>query len=150
VPSFPLHEVQGVVWVWMGAAEKHAPPEPAMPPGGGTVRRLLLDPELIDAPYVVVVESAFDRAHVPFIHRGTFGPDQDPIVTRQRITVDADGLGLRAEDDPDSPWLSRKGLRQGWIARAGRLLGLREPVSRHVRLDVRGTVQIFQQYPNGT
>jgi phenylpropionate dioxygenase-like ring-hydroxylating dioxygenase large terminal subunit len=149
VPSFPLHEREGILWIWMGAGETQScePPEYPVSHPGRFVRRLSFDAQLIAAPFLTVLENAFDKAHVPFIHRGTFGPDQNPLVARQRITVDLDGRGLRAEDDPNSPWQADPRIPGG---RLGRLLGLRRPIAQHTRFDVEGVVQIYLEYPNGT
>src|SRR5262249_16765560 len=140
--------------IWMGAGRPQSgalPSEPFSPPGR-PVRRLFFDARLIDAPFLTVLENAFDKAHVPFIHRGTFGPDQDPLVARQRVTVDADGKGLGAEDDPDAPWRAEPKLPQGWLGRLARLLlGLRTPIAQRIRFDVEGIAQqIYLEYPNGT
>jgi|SRR5262245_32073498 len=154
VPSFPLHEYQGTLWIWMGAqgTQGPEPPRDAIQRRGQSVRRLYLDARLIEAPFLTVLENAFDKAHLPFIHRGTFGPDQDPLVARQRITVDADGGGLRSEDDPSSPWHAEVSLPGGWIGRLARLLvGLRRPIAQHTRFDVGGIAQqTYIEYPDGT
>ena len=98
VPTFALHEQQGVLWIWMGSGQAPHGEPPRYPLGqpNGFGRRLSFAPELVDAPFLDVVENTFDKAHVPFIHRGTFGPDQDDLVARPRITVDPDGRSLRA------------------------------------------------------
>ena len=153
VPSFPLHERQGTLWIWMGGGEAQSsePPQDPVEQPGRSVRRLFFDAALVAAPFLNVLENFFDKAHVPFIHTGTFGPDQDPLVARQRITVDADGRGLRAEDDPDSPWHAEPKLPGGVLGVLGRLLlGLRRPIAQHTRFDVEEGAQIYLEYPNGT
>jgi phenylpropionate dioxygenase-like ring-hydroxylating dioxygenase large terminal subunit len=152
VPSFPLREREGVLWIWMGTGEtSREPPEDPVPQGGRAARRLFFDAQLVEAPFVSVLENAFDRAHLPFIHEETFGPDQDPLVTRQRVLLESDGRGLRAEDDPSSPWQTAPRLPKGILGLLGRLLlGLREPIAQRMRFEVEGGQQICLEYPNGT
>jgi len=151
-PSFPVEEYRGTLWIWMGGGEARRRELPREVPGERRpARRLFFDPELVDAPLIVALENAFDQAHVPFIHRATFGGDQEPLVPRQRITVDPDGRGLRVEDDPASPWHPAPRLPRGWIGWIARLLGLRPPVAGYRRFDVEGaTQQLYLEYPGGT
>ena len=136
----------------MGAdARGDVPPQDAREPAGRPIRRLFFDAQFIAAPFLDVLESLFDKAHVPFIHRGTFGDHQDPLVARQRITVDTDRHGLRAEDDPNSPWRAAPkvpGGFLGWLARL--LLGLATPSAQHTRFHVGEGMQVSLEYPNGT
>jgi phenylpropionate dioxygenase-like ring-hydroxylating dioxygenase large terminal subunit len=152
VPSFPLREDDGTLWIWMGRGEMHGsePPRQRAPLPDRFVRRLFFAPQLTEAPFLNVLENAFDKAHLPFIHTGSFGHDQNALVARQRITVDADAQGLRAEDDPDSPWHVEPKVPSGLVGWLGRLLGLRKPVSQYARFDVGGGVELYLEYPDGT
>lgn len=148
VPAFALRECEGVLWIRIGnGGASGEPPEDPVRPPGQSGRRLFLDAQLIAAPFLTVLENAFDKAHVPFIHAGTFGPDQDPLVARQRIILDADGQGLSVEDDPGSPWQTAPRVPRGWL---GRLLRLRAPVAQHTRFDVPDVTQLRLEYPDGT
>src|SRR5262249_12848236 len=123
----------------------------AKPRAGQVVRRLFFDGQLISTPFLDLVENFFDKAHTPFIHQGTFGPNQDPLVTRQRITVDPEGCGLQAADDPHSPWRAAPKVPGGWLGWLGRLvLGLRPPCVEEARFDVRAGAEIYLEYPNST
>ena len=153
VPSYPLHERRGTLWIWMGAGEmqRGEPPEDSVGQPGPFARRVFFDPHLVEAPFLDVLENFFEKAHLPFIHRGSFGPDQNPLVARQRITVDPDGRGLHAEDDPDAPWHVEPKLPRGFVGLLGRLLlGLRRPIAQHTRFDIDGGAQIYLEYPTGT
>jgi phenylpropionate dioxygenase-like ring-hydroxylating dioxygenase large terminal subunit len=153
VPAYPLHEREGTVWIWMAGGETRGgdPPRDPVAPRGRHGRRLYFDPRLIDAPSANVLENFFDKAHVPFIHTGTFGSKQDPLVARQRITIDADGRGLRAEDDAEAPWRAEPKVPGGFLGVLGRLFfGLRTPVAQHTRFAVDTGVQLYMQYPNRT
>jgi vanillate monooxygenase len=153
VPAYSLHEQEGTVWISMGAAETQSgePPRDPVARRGRRARRLFFDPLLIDSPCATMVENFFDKAHLPFIHSGTFGSDQDPLVARQRVTIDADGRGLRAEDDPEAPWRVAPKLPGGFIGALGRLLfGLRTPVAQHARFEIEAGAQLYIEYPNDT
>src|SRR5262249_1514861 len=155
VPCFPLCERRGVLWIWMGNpdAERSEPPNDSLiEPVGRSPRRLYFDGQCIDAPFLTVLENAFDKAHLPFIHRGTFGADQNPLVVRQRVTMDPGGRGLRADDDASSPWRAERKLPGGLIGRLARwFLGLQKPVAESVTFDVAGPVQqLSLEYPNAT
>jgi hypothetical protein len=113
--------------------------------------RVRFEPRLMDAPFLDVLENVFDKAHLPFIHAGSFGRDQDPLVARQRVTVDADERGLSAEDEPGAPWRAESKLPRGAVGLVARLLlGLRAPVAQRTRFDVAEGVQLSIEYPAGT
>jgi phenylpropionate dioxygenase-like ring-hydroxylating dioxygenase large terminal subunit len=152
LPSFSLCEREGLLWIWTGAQAPNAPP-PRDPIGqpGRSMRRIFFDACLVEAAFLDAVENFFDQAHVPFIHRGTFGPDQDPLVARQRIIVDSDGRVLRAEDDPGSPWRVEPKLPRGLVGLLGRLfLGLRKPIAQRKSFDLERGAEIYLEYPSGT
>jgi nitrite reductase/ring-hydroxylating ferredoxin subunit len=152
VPAFPLLERDGVLWVRMDAAEMRRDEPPGAPPAtsGPNVRRIFFPPQLVAAPFLRTLENAFDEAHLPFIHRKTFGPGRDPLVARQRVTVDPDGGGLIAQEDPDSPWHTAPTLPRGWVGVLAALLGLRAPVARYVRFELPCVNHVYLEYPNGT
>jgi phenylpropionate dioxygenase-like ring-hydroxylating dioxygenase large terminal subunit len=69
VPSFPLRERDGTLWIWMGRGEPSTePPRVPAESQGRSARRLFLDAEFVEAPFARVLENAFDKAHLPFIH----------------------------------------------------------------------------------
>ena len=151
VPSYPLHERDGVVWIWMGSEAPHGEPARATAPASGRLaRRVCFAAHLVAAPLLDTLENFFDAAHVPFIHR-SFGAHQDPLVARRRLTMDADGQGLRAEDDPASPWQVEARLPRGVVGLLARLfLGLREPIAQHMTFRLETGAQVYLEYPNGT
>jgi phenylpropionate dioxygenase-like ring-hydroxylating dioxygenase large terminal subunit len=134
-----------------GETQRSEPPLDPVGPPGRSARRLFFEPRLIDAPSSNVLENFFDKAHVPFIHTGTFGSDQDPLVARQRVTIDADRRGLHAEDDPDASWRVEPKVPGGFIGVLGRLFfGLRTPVAQYTRFGVEAGAQLYIEYPNDT
>lgn len=69
VPSYPLVERYGMIWVWMGEAEAADPAKlPALP--------ILEDPDFswvhgsvhVDANYELVIDNLLDLSHVEFLH----------------------------------------------------------------------------------
>jgi len=149
--SFPLHERDGTLWIWIGADAAAADaPGAALPPPDRSGRRLFFPAHLVAAPFLDTLENFFDMAHVPYIHR-SFGSHQDPLVTRRRLTLDPDGHGIRAEDDPASPWQVEPRLPGGVLGLLARLfLGLRKPIAQHTAFDVVAGAQVYLEYPNGT
>lgn len=153
VPAFPLQELHGTLWIWMGNGEPQRgdPPHDPVSQPSRSVRRLFFDAQLVEAPFLTVLENAFDKAHLPFIHRRSFGPDQVSLVARQQVSIDADGRGLRAHDDARSPWHVEPKVPRGLVGVLGPVFfGLRTPIAQHMRFHVNAGVQIYQEYPNGT
>ena len=75
VRSYPLHEARGIVWIWMGEAEKADPalafdmPEfddPRWAPHYGDALQL-------ESHYLPVADNLCDPAHVSFVHPTTLG-----------------------------------------------------------------------------
>lgn len=78
VPHYPIVEKQGILWVWMGDADKADP------------SRIILHPEIEDPAYTspsiardipvdysLIIENLLDPSHVPFTHDGTIGRRKD-------------------------------------------------------------------------
>jgi len=136
--------------VWLRPAAEHAPSAPAEPPARGLDgRRVILPPVLVDGPFLQVLENTLDTAHNPFVHRAAFGSNVDPLVARQKLQVDANGLGLRAEDDPASPWRPSGPPVTGLYGVAARLLGQTAPTVRYTRFDLGGRVTTYVEYVSG-
>jgi len=151
VPSLPLYERQGTIWIWMGKEAANDTEPPPDPLAGRSARRVYFDAHLVGAQFLDVLENFFDKAHLPFIHTGSFGSRQNPLVARQQVTIDPDGRGLRAEDDPNSPWHVDPKLPRGFVGLLARLiLQLRTPVAQHTRFEVESGAQLYLEYPNGT
>jgi phenylpropionate dioxygenase-like ring-hydroxylating dioxygenase large terminal subunit len=144
--SFGVAERDGVVWLRANAGDgPSAPSEPPTHELHG--RRVLLPPLLVRGPFLRVLENTLDTAHNPFIHRGALGPRLDPRVPRQ--SVHQDGLGLRAEDDPTSPWAPSGPAVTGVYGLAARLLGQTSPTRRQSRFELGGRVTATIEYASG-
>jgi phenylpropionate dioxygenase-like ring-hydroxylating dioxygenase large terminal subunit len=146
--SFAVAEGEGVVWLRTEAG--YGPSAPSEPPARElNGRRVLLPPMLVRAPFLRVLENTLDTAHNPFIHRGAFGPRLDPLVPQQKVHVDADGRGLRAQEDPASRWRPSGPLVTGIFGLAARLLGQTSPTVRYSRFELGGRVTSYAQYASG-
>ncbi|MGD1876279.1 MAG: Rieske 2Fe-2S domain-containing protein [Kiloniellaceae bacterium] len=75
VRSYPIHEARGIVWIWMGEAEKADPAlafdmaefdDPRWAPHYGDALRL-------ECHYLPVADNLCDPAHVSFVHPTTLG-----------------------------------------------------------------------------
>jgi vanillate O-demethylase monooxygenase subunit len=89
VRAYPLHEARGILWIWMGAADKADPalvfdmPEfddPRWAPHHG-------DALQIESNYLPMADNLCDPAHVSFVHPTTLGnPECEdvPIACERR------------------------------------------------------------------
>lgn len=103
VPSFPIREQQGFVWIWMDP-ECAPDVEPfhfrlADKPGYTTVRKEVRAPGGVHA----VAENALDVPHTAFVHSGLFRNDRDRspircVVQRTADRVEAEYIGERRPD----------------------------------------------------
>ena len=82
VRSYPLHEARGIVWIWMGEAEKADPAlcfdmaefdDPAWAAHHGEGLR-------IESNYLAVADNLCDPAHVSFVHPTTLGNEASEEV----------------------------------------------------------------------
>jgi phenylpropionate dioxygenase-like ring-hydroxylating dioxygenase large terminal subunit len=67
-----------------------------------------LIPDISGSPAAVLAENFLDVAHFPFVHFGTFGAAEEPIVPRYDVELHADGGGLSSVqeqwfDNPEDP-----------------------------------------------
>lgn len=148
VDAFAVAERDGTIWLRADAG--HGPSAPSQPPARVlNGRRVVVPPTLVRGPFLRVLENTLDTAHNPFIHRGAFGPQVDPLVPRQRVHLDPDGLGLRAEDDPASPWRPSGPLVTGLYGLAARLLGQTSPAARYSSFALGGSVTTYVEYASG-
>lgn len=98
VPAFPVHEEDGIVWVWP-TADAIPDRSPYRVPHGDDPAYSTVVRELeIDATLHAVVENALDVPHTAFLHRGLFRGagerhDVTAIVRRRRLGVEAEFVG---------------------------------------------------------
>ncbi|MEE2691085.1 MAG: aromatic ring-hydroxylating dioxygenase subunit alpha [Pseudomonadota bacterium] len=66
VRRHPLHEANGLVWIWRGDEAPSAPPEIGLPAG---YRPKIVTEVAAEGPYDEAVIGLVDPAHTPFVHR---------------------------------------------------------------------------------
>ena len=103
VPTYPVCEQQGVVWIWpeQGAVPKEPAPQYTVFEDERALVRM--PTALLDSEFVNVVENAFDDSHVYYLHTGTLGVPT-PMLPQQILEREEDGRGLSLRWDMDSAW----------------------------------------------
>jgi phenylpropionate dioxygenase-like ring-hydroxylating dioxygenase large terminal subunit len=89
VPSFPVAEQDGWIWVYIGTNDhpKPAGPPPMFPvPADGSQIRLLRVSLPVNARMDLAVDNFIDPAHVPFIHHGIFRQRHVPKLKEKEFT----------------------------------------------------------------
>jgi phenylpropionate dioxygenase-like ring-hydroxylating dioxygenase large terminal subunit len=88
--SFPLIERHGVLWVWMGDAEKA---DPARIPDFSFIidsnRRTQKGHHQVTCNYMMLIENLMDLGHAMFLHRQTGGVT-DPALAEAKVEQDND------------------------------------------------------------
>lgn len=153
VVGCPMVEQDGILWIWPGD-EAPSPPHPLLSDDSGGFwaagRTVRVRPQLLPSPVLDVVENHLDLAHVPFVHRASFGRDRDPVVARQIVKIESDGRGLEAREDPESPWRPAGQALSGLAALAGRLLGQSDVADQRARFEVPAAVARRVEWSDGT
>lgn len=101
VQVYPLHEQDGVVYVWPGSAEDAVAAKPprdstdsgtplADPSSGFVMSQMCVD---LPIDHALMIENLLDPAHVPFTHEGTIGNRKK--IERLQMTVTKTANGFR-------------------------------------------------------
>lgn len=72
-----------------------------------------LVPDRSASPAGVLAENFLDIAHFPFVHKGTFGAQEEPYVEAYDVASDGDGLSVTQDqwfDNPEDPGVAQ-GIR---------------------------------------
>ena len=87
VPSYPVVEQQGFVWVNVGESAAGRPYEfPLLDRADYTTVRAVFD---LEAPLVAAIENVLDVPHTAFVHRGLFrGGRRNPVTAVVRPAAD--------------------------------------------------------------
>ncbi len=89
VPSFPVAEQDGWIWVYIGTDDhpKPAGPPPMFPvPADRSQIRLLRISLPVNARMDLAVDNFIDPAHVPFVHHGIFRQRHVPKLKEKEFT----------------------------------------------------------------
>lgn len=110
VRSYPVVERYGFLWIWMG--DRAADPSAMMDlseiegPGWGAVQGMLP----VAADYRRVIDNTLDLSHVAFVHRSTFGSD-DEEAELNFLEKDGRVEGVRSPPPmPTPPMYARLGF----------------------------------------
>jgi len=164
VPSYPIEERQGMLWIWPdadGAPDGEPPRYPFFEPAAG-MRRYYCKTELYPASYVNTLENALDGGHLAFVHTGSV-PGAAPLISDFKINMREDGKGYRGEDqsftDPKSAAAQRRrmklsstgaGMWSGFLRSFfSRFLELAPTVKSGFIYDINGMVCFDSAYENG-
>ena len=111
VLRYPLIERQGNLWIWMDATAEpdHEPTHLEFFEEQPGRRRTFIPAQMIDAPFVNVVENALDYAHLKFIHFGTMDV-KSPLLPEQTLEIQEDGRGLKSYFAEDSGQTERDAI----------------------------------------
>ncbi|MEE8440071.1 MAG: Rieske 2Fe-2S domain-containing protein [Micropepsaceae bacterium] len=77
--SYPVHEVAGFVWTYMGPAigfEENAPPFTTPVFGGEDAKQISIVKILIDCNWAQILEGAIDSSHSSLLHSSDMVPDK--------------------------------------------------------------------------
>lgn len=89
VPSFPVAEEDGWIWVYLGT-EAHPKPDDGPPrfqkPADGSPLRLLRMSVPLNARMDLAVDNFIDPAHVPYVHHGLFRQRHVPRLKEKEFT----------------------------------------------------------------
>ena len=99
VKSYPLHEIGGLVWIWMGEATKADPNQiPQMPWLEAEDRSAVLSRFYVKANYQLMADNLLDVSHSDFLHASSFGSqagkkgETDEIRQEMETWTDGDSV----------------------------------------------------------
>lgn len=94
VSAYPLHEKDGIVWIWMGSepADTGTVPDYPMLAAPG-VPRSKQDWLRINAEYELIIENLLDLSHVSFLHDGILG-NEETVAARIKVHHEGDTIAV--------------------------------------------------------
>ncbi|HEV2572345.1 MAG TPA: aromatic ring-hydroxylating dioxygenase subunit alpha [Beijerinckiaceae bacterium] len=129
IPSYPLVEKHGMVWVWLGEAKPDVTLVPDYKCFDGADERHMSKRDYLrlEAETSLVVDNLLDLSHIAFLHDGVLGDsakanadikveNAGDAITVSRFNTDATIPGIFAEFWPDPPKLVDKGTAIRWTA----------------------------------
>ena len=91
--AFPLVERYGVLWIWMGDAERA---DPAVIPDlshlNDTSSRTVKGGHHVNANYMLLVENLLDLGHALFLHKGSAGVADDVVLSEASIEQEGNSI----------------------------------------------------------
>lgn len=129
IPSYPVAEKHGMVWVWLGAGKPDVARVPDYSCFDGAQERHMSKRDYLrlEAETSLVVDNLLDLSHIAFLHDGVLGDsnkadadikieNKDDTVTVSRFNADAAIPGIFAEFWPNPPKLVDKETAIRWAA----------------------------------
>jgi len=95
VKAYPLHEADGIVWIWMGIAK----PDPALLPDLSWLHEDGWTPWIdgyihLKCQHQLLTENLLDISHLAHVHKSTMGSDPE-IIARAETSVTATDRAVR-------------------------------------------------------
>ncbi|GLC44619.1 hypothetical protein PLESTB_001326400 [Pleodorina starrii] len=91
VDSYPVEERGGFVWLFFGSKnlpEDERPPLPLVPELEDPNWRPVYGEMEFNCPHWSVFENALDMAHIHYLHNGSFGNQDKPVINDMKVTRD--------------------------------------------------------------
>lgn len=105
--SYPCQERYGLVWVCLDQDPVQPLPEwPQIEAGEGTV--VVVPPGIWYASAARHVENFNDLCHIPFVHKGTFGGEEDRTIEAYGVEITDATLGFETEYAEQTRYTERR------------------------------------------
>ncbi|GIL69464.1 hypothetical protein Vretimale_13577 [Volvox reticuliferus] len=91
VDAYPVEERGGFVWLFFGAKglpKDERPPLPITPELEDPNWRAVYGEMEFDCPHWSVFENALDMAHIHYLHSGSFGNQDKPVINDMKVSRD--------------------------------------------------------------
>ncbi|KXZ50765.1 hypothetical protein GPECTOR_15g450 [Gonium pectorale] len=98
VDSYPVEERGGFVWLFFGSKSLPAderPPIPMVPELEDPKWRAVYGEMEFDCAHWSVFENALDMAHIHYLHNGSFGNQDKPVINDMDVTRDTWSVGAK-------------------------------------------------------
>ena len=111
--TFPLTEVHGFIWLWLGPIRECYPEVPFFPVLESRWRYGSIKAEW-PVHYTRAIENQLDVAHLPFVHRSTIGAGGRTFIDGPYVETDEHSIRVWVSNlhDPDRPSQSQQALRK--------------------------------------
>ena len=103
VPSFPVVERDGFVWIVPAEDPPAVPVPPVLPHHGEAGFTTVYRSTALRASALAAVDNALDVAHTAFLHRGLFRGRRAPVPVRATVRRTADRVEAVYEGEPRPP-----------------------------------------------
>lgn len=115
VPSYPVVEKAGCIWIWMGAREAEPAAIVDYPPDDQAKWPRSLDMLHLKASYILVLENLMDLSHLTYLHKTSIGSSEsDEENASVEVTKTSSGvrfLRVMRNATPPAAWVKRYGFR---------------------------------------